>query len=357
MSSGPLLRRPAPVEHAVVAVCSLALAVTYRWTWTVWQVRAGADLPQVPNLSLISRLGGFRVAWALVVICALMIVLPRVGTVLNCLVLTIAILGDQVRLQPEIVSLALLALAAAWSWRRIACAHLAILWFWAGCNKALSYGWVSVAGPYIATPVRLTAHLWLVLWGVPLMEMAMGLSALWPRLRAVSGIGGGLLHVGIVITLGPWLGAYNSAVWPWNAALVICAPLLFLGPGYVGPFLAAPSELPPPRPRTDRIATAVVAFIAIAPIGFYLRISDAYLSHNLYTSNTAQAQRCSDQSCLPFGLEVYQLLNVPLPPETRVFNAWFQKVCLPGERLEVTKPPTRVSPEHVDTRSCTARST
>ena len=358
MPFGLLLRRPAPVEHAVVAVCSLALAVTYRWTWAVWQVRARADVPQVPNLSLVSGLGGIRVAWVLVAVCALMIALPRVGTVVNCFMLAVAILGDQVRLQPEIVSLALLALAAAWSWRRIACAHLAIMWFWAGCNKALSYGWVSVAGPYIATPLRLTAHIGLVLWGVPLMEMAVGLSAVWPRLRAVSGMSGGLLHVGIVVTLGPWLGASNSAVWPWNVALVLCAPLLFLGPGYVGPFLADRSESsPPPRRRTDRAATAVVAFLAIAPIGFYLGTSDAYLSHNLYTSNTAQARRCSDQSCVPFGNEVYLLLNVPLPPETRVYDAWFQRVCLPGERLEVITPPTRISPGRVGTRPCSARST
>ena len=358
MPFGLLLRRPAPVEHAVVAVCALALAVTYRWTWAVWQVRARVDVPQVPNLSLVSGLAEFPMAWGLVVVCALMVVFPRIGTALNCVVLTVAVLGDQVRLQPEIVSLALLALAAAWSWRRIACAHLAVLWFWAGCNKALSYGWVSEAGPYIATPLRLTAHLWLVLWGVPLAEMAVGLSALWPRLRAISGIGGGVLHVGMVITLGPWLGAYNSAVWPWNAALVVCAPLLFLGPGYVGPFLPDRSKNhPPPRRGPDRVATAGVAFMAIAPVGFYLGAGDAYLSHNLYTSNTAQARRCSDQACVPFGYEAFVMLNVPLPPETRVYDAWFQKVCLPGERLEIIKPATRVTSEHVGTRPCAERPT
>jgi hypothetical protein len=381
LRSSALERRPHPAEHVVVAVCAVALAVTYRWTWHLWQVRPDG----VPNLAGLGLLRHLTVWPALLISCALMIVAPRIGTTLNVAVLATALAADQIRIQPEVVSLALLALAAAWSWRRIACAHFASMWFWAGLNKVLSHGWPTGGAPFIADSVHLGSHAGLIVWGVPAAELAIGLAAL-PALRRrlpgtgtlegrllmVAGLGGAALHLGILVTLSPWLASHNSAVWPWNAALAICAPLLLVAVRRAPATEPSPDQIPAPAPDTGldppvtppvtraanrtgaagHLVSALIIVLWVAPAGFYVGLGDAYLSHNLYTLNTEQAQRCRSNSCRPFGTSAYPSLNVPVPPETRIYDAWFQKVCLPGETLRIIRPANRVTGERRTERSC-----
>ena len=169
----------------------------------------------------------------------------------------------------------------------------------------------------------------------------------------ITGAGATALHLGILLTLGPWLASFNSAVWPWNAALACCAPLLFIArPAQARPTHDRAQDTEPLRSR--HLAVGVAALLFVLPAGFYAGVSDAYLSHNLYTSNTAQALRCTDTGCAPFGTEAYSALNVPLPPETRIYAAWFRLVCNAGETLEVTRPRTRITGEVSSRRSCSA---
>jgi hypothetical protein len=118
-------------------------------------------------------------------------------------------------------------------------------------------------------------------------------------------------------------------VWPWNIALAIAGFLLF------GPFGTAERR----RPSTYVVAAAAV--LVITPALFYAGVADAYLSHNLYTSNTATAQICGpDGSCIDPIADTYNALNVPLPPEPRLYRAVFDATCWPDLRLTVTGPAT-----------------
>ena len=111
----------------------------------------------------------------------LMLVAPRPGSLAHTIMLLIGVLGDQVRIEPEFVSLALLAAVVAWSdtrGPRLARGFLGVMWFWAGCNKALSAGWPVQAGPFISNALHLPVDSWLVLWGVPAGEMVLGLTTL-----------------------------------------------------------------------------------------------------------------------------------------------------------------------------------
>lgn len=337
-----MLRRPSLAAHLVVVTCALALALSYRWTWRLWLHRTDG----VPNLPAVNALRTFSLAPLLIIACALMIVVPRIGSLIHALILLVAILGDQVRIQPEFLSLSLLALTAAWGSERLSRAHLGTLWFWAGCNKALSLGWASGGAGFIAGSLHQGSHRGVVAWGVPVAEMAIGLSTMIPRLRIMSGVGGAALHVGIFVTLSPLFASFNSGVWPWNVAFAVAAPLVFL----TGPF--HPSHTPA-RPLRHRwgTATAVGAMVVI-PAGFYLGVSDAYLSHNLYSSNTAVAQRCQANACAPFQPDGFVDLNVPVPPEVRLFRSWFRSTCSPGETFTMVRPANRLVGARQSTETC-----
>jgi len=141
---------------------------------------------------------------------------------------------------------------------------------------------------------------------------------------------GPVFHVGIVLTL--FRAQWNAAVWPWNLALAAAAILLFRSPAPVADHDRRPAD------RRSPVVLGAAALFFIYPLGFYVGHSDAYLSHNLYSSNTAEASLCTPQpasrcSLAPFP--TWDRLHVPLPPERRLFIAFFEKICQPGQSLKI----------------------
>jgi hypothetical protein len=264
------------------------------------------------------------------------------------LLLVGAVLADQTRLQPEFVSLAIVLAAAAWPRNGVHVArwHLISLWFWAGLNKVLSAGWPSGGAAFIAGSMGLGRFRAVVAVLVPIVEIGLGLIGLRPKAWPVLRWAASAFHLGTFATLAS--AGFNSAVWPWNLALAVAAPIIFS------------------RPETDRVAglprggrralalCAVAGAIIVSPIGFYVGVTDAYLAHNLYTSNTAEAEVCRDDpdDCTGLIFAAYEDLNVPLPPEPRVFNAYFDRTCVPGDVLRVYGRWVRFSQRTVRERTC-----
>jgi hypothetical protein len=287
---------------------------------------------------------------ALVTAALAAVVFPRVGSMTHGVLLLLALLGDQIRLQPEFVSLGLLLVAAAWPPTGMAIGrwHLITLWGWAGIHKILSLGWSEGGAAFIAAAAGRPQLRSLVAIIVPLAEIALAALALWPRTWRVLWVAAALFHIGVVAVLAriDW----NSAIWPWNLALAAVTPFLF-----------RPSSAPkkePVLPRSRQVVGAAAVF-ALYPLGFYFGISDAYLSHNLYSSNTAQAFIVcgpEDRSCTPAPwLGTAQSLNVPFPPEPRLYLAWFERVCRPGERLRIDGIWTRLNERQGEFVDCPSR--
>ena len=91
-----------------------AQAATIVITWPVWQVRhysATANFPETPNLPAFP-LPQIDMGWLL--LCSLVVVLfyPRRGVILHGALLLVAILLDQMRMQPECISLWVLMLGS-----------------------------------------------------------------------------------------------------------------------------------------------------------------------------------------------------------------------------------------------------
>ena len=113
----------------------LACQVATLWiTWPLWQVRDSP--PMLPALSL----PAFDLGWPLICSLLLVLVAPLPGMTIQTILLLYAVLIDQTRLQPEVVSLLFLL----WGTmpnptaKGFARAHLLTLWLFAGFHKLLS---------------------------------------------------------------------------------------------------------------------------------------------------------------------------------------------------------------------------
>src|SRR3954467_5416578 len=112
--------------------------------------------------------------------------------------------------------------------------------------------------------------------------------------------------------------------------MAVAAPLLFL----------AQSEGAAVQSQPIVAVTAVLlAFAAL----FYVGLVAAYISHNLYSSNTASAKICRGGKCTNTQFDTLDKRNVPFPPEPRLFRQAFQIVCDGGEVLAITGRSTRLN--------------
>lgn len=329
---------------ALVGITATGLFVSYLVTWDLWFERTSP-----PNLALAGPLSAVPFGPLLCGVAVLAVAVPRWAATAHAALLVLAVLGDQVRLQPEFVSLAMLLLVGAWAPRSLEIGrwHLTTLWAWAGIHKILSLGWPSGGAAFIAAATGEPRLRPVVAVLVPLCEVGLAGLALSTRTWHILRLAAPVFHLGIVLTLVK--ADWNLAVWPWNLALAAAAPALFRSPSTL--------ERTPGVPRSPLVA-ATAALLAIYPLGFYFGYSNAYLSHNLYSSNSAEASICPPEPgrCAPAPFSTWERLNVPLPPERRLFIAWFDTICTPGQRLRIDGPQTRLSERRRDSVACTRTS-
>jgi hypothetical protein len=313
---------------AAVSAAAAAQAVTILLTWELWGPRWTP-----PTMPVIESLAYADFGAILLALAVLALFRPRLASPAFCVVYGLAALADQTRLQPEFVSLAVLMTAPLYGamGRSVARWHLTSLWLWAGLHKVLSLGWSTEAADAIAGYLHLDALRLPIAVVLPAAEIALGVMSLFPSLWRYVRIGGAAVHLGIFLSLSPMFGNYNSAVWPWNIAVAIIAVCLF----------TATREAPVSTP----VARAVAAALIVYPALFYVGVVDAYLSHNLYTSNTASAEVCQGTDACSEPFDTMAALNVPLPPEPRLYREWFELECAPGSRLVVTGIRTRITGE------------
>ena len=76
----------------------------------------------------------------------------------------------------------------------------------------------------------------------------------------------------------------------------------------------------------------------LSPLGYYFGLIDAPLAYCLYTNNEPMAK------VIPLGGQevlisnISPTLNVALPRSARVYEAYFDRVGLPGDRLIIDDP-------------------
>lgn len=338
----------------LVAGCQFASLLL---TWPLWQVRHAASLP--PNLPIfdLELLDRLQVPFGQGLLLTLVMALlwPRVGSYCHAAVLLAAILFDQMRIQPEFISLAIL-LAGTVARRGpllIARAHLISLWFWAGFHKLLSPEYLQTTGPDLVQgllPDASTRVAALMGIGAALAEMALGLAAVFPRTRRGVPLAAAALHGLVLVTL--VARGWNSAVWPWNLALAAAGYGFFAGwDEPLWPASAADeqhlqsasngqSSIPFNRPVRLWLCRVLLVAWMFYPALFYLNLCDGYLAWCVYASNVPEAMIYDADA--PEGDRLfdraYESLNVPFSPAVRLYRQHFCRRGAVDDRLEITDP-------------------
>lgn len=306
----------------VVIACQ---ALTLHITWPLWQIHETP--PMLPALGL----PAFDMGFVLLVSLVLIFFMPLLGISLHTILMAYAMLMDQTRIQPEFVSLIFLLWGSLPSptARGFARAHLISLWCFAGLHKLVSPRFLHDTSQWmlegLETALHFQANGWLqanIGYGIASTEIGLGLLATIPRTRTIAAAAAFIVHVMILLVLMPTGHDWNEAVWPWNAALALA------GFAIIMPWKTSPlSELL----CCHRVARPLIVSLMVVPIGFYVGITDAYIAHHLYSSNTARAT----STALDIR-ETWNAFNVPLPPEHRLFKQYFEKTCQPGDLLTIT---------------------
>lgn len=98
-------------------------------------------------------------------------------------------------------------------------------YIWSGLHK-LNPGFFNDVVPWLASPI--TTYLWpykqwffYIFYATPALEIAIGLMLVINPLRKYVWIPAGILHIGILLLLGPLGLNVNAVIWPWNVVLLI----------------------------------------------------------------------------------------------------------------------------------------
>jgi len=335
----------ATVAHAAALrwLIVAAQAVTIVITWPLWQVRQWP--PNLPAVD-VPQIG---VGWVLLASLAVVLVWPMAGVVLHGALLAAAMLMDQMRIQPEFISLAILLwgtlpLAGA---AMIARAHLVAMWLYAGLHKLLSVDYLQSAGADLLQAVMPqlpdgAAQAAAVLLAI--LEISLAVGMLVPRTRRAAAWMACALHLGVVLSLSPLGRNWNQAVWAWNVVLAAAGFAWFAG------WKDSPwAGIRQCRP----VVRGVVLLLIVSPAGYYVGMVDAYLAHCLYSSNTPRGVMVHGEQRTPLPERMVEELNVPFPPAHRLYEAYFRSVAEGNDRLDLDDPRWWAKVRGIDRRTLT----
>lgn len=170
-------------------------------------------------------------------------------------------------------------------------------------------------------------------YAAPYIETAIGISLLIKPLRFIAIPAALLMHLFILLTLGPTGNSYNYVVWPWNVMMVVLVLLLF-----------ANVE----KERFFDISFlfksfafyVVITLMLVFPCFSLINKYDSYLSSSLYSGNTDQCTLVLSNKAynrLPFYIKHFATpdddynilyikhwclkeLKVPCVPEYRIYR-------------------------------------
>jgi hypothetical protein len=366
---GERSRRAAPFVRAdwnslILRTAAVAAQAATIWiTWPLWQVRHYSPhqlIPETPNLPALP-LPQFGVAPWLLGSLVLVLFVPRWGVLVHGVALIWAILLDQIRMQPECVSLWLLMLGSlnAPACKLLARSHLIALWFFAGFHKLISPGFYESVVPFmLGRTSGSTVAAGDIVMGVfgALFEIALAVLAFMPETRRLCALLAAPFHVFVLCWLAFQL-EWNYSICPWNAAIAVAGFTL------IWPWR---TTLLADWRAASRPIKAAVAFVLFSPLLFYVALLDPFLSYCVYAENaplayivkrpnempppgppgaTPRDQKSNDRDSegagpllLP-GARVEEIstllpgIQVAIPTEHRLFSAYFELTSQPGDTL------------------------
>ena len=295
-----------------------AQATTIAITWPLWQPRESP-----PHLPLLEPLSLWPFGVLLNASLLVTLLTPRWGWIAHVGLLGLAMAGDQFRIQPQFIGLAISIWAAAspigWVFGRW---YLIALWFWAGVHKFVSPDWwadypwslLSQAG---IDPRGKTLPMAV---GVIAIELLLALLAVVkPRWAVPFCL---LVHLSILVLFSPWLANRNYSVLPWNLAMATFGACMLWHASSGWPVL-----------RWERwLAVCLLSYPALYFTGWL----DRGLGHVLYAGNVPKGIVARGGAVKE--IEGWGDLAVPFPSQSRLLRQYFGLTAEPGDRLLVRTP-------------------
>ncbi|MCA9115769.1 MAG: hypothetical protein KDA79_11850 [Planctomycetaceae bacterium] len=245
--------------------------------------------------------------------------LERACGLISCLCLVLLVAGDQHRLQAWAWHLGLLSLLIVLQpvprLFRLSLYLTASIYVWSAWSK-MDVTFFQSAGPYLVGGLLKSVGLsWqdvpaaarTALCGLlPAAELLTGVGLLWPRTRRLAVAGSCLMHLALLLTLGPWGLGHSAGVLLWNVFFLVQNPLLASGLTRLSQAAAeqgtavpatADNRHQPAGPTavcsTTVYSTAASSVLAVAvlwPLFEPWGLCDSWLSWNLYSSRSEQVR-------------------------------------------------------------------
>ena len=179
------------------------------------------------------------------------------------------------------------------------------------------------------------------------VEGLSGLGLGFRRTRAAAQVCLILMHLSLLVWLGPLALNWNYTVWPWNLASIALLVLLFRDP------------VPDLRAiwRSHAYAKALAVAFGVLPLLTFAGLSDSYFGFALYSGNVKEGMLYLDPQLIPalppavrpfvkpdgvLDIDRWSVseLGVPVYPETRIFQSVGRRVALwlpSGARVRVVE--------------------
>lgn len=253
--------------------------------------------PVFGDATILPDLASQLIYYLMIGLLAVVAILPRprwaIAAFLGCL--GVMWLDDQQRWQPWIYQYGLmLAALMLYPWRIAAgpggaalnaCRVIvAFIYIWSGIQK-FNLSFFQIVGPWLLEPMlgRHVGPMLPLVMPIPFVEALLGVGLLVRPLRPWAAAGAVAMHLFILWSIGPFFGGHhwNTVVWPWNVAMIVLVPMLFL-------------RTPAGRFRqllwpAGAFAKVVLILVGVMPALSFHEIWDKYLSAALYSGNTLNA--------------------------------------------------------------------
>ena len=144
-------------RYGLLICATLAQLATIIITWELWQPRVDP-----PNLPLLDFLAPHQISFSILLLLSLLLItiVPRTGFWVHVIVLLIASVFDQFRMQPQLLAIVVLMWATLYPLGRpVTRWFLASLWLWAGLHKLLSPHWFAHASYWMLVDMGMTEPL------------------------------------------------------------------------------------------------------------------------------------------------------------------------------------------------------
>lgn len=343
----------------------LALLISIIITKELWF--AERAFPLIPFFESFPSLSNINVFYILIGLVVSNIILNhRLLLTLLLLVIPIVCALDQMRIQPWLYYYILVLCCLLFKDSRTSLLYLRCItitiYIWSGIHK-ININFIDHVFPDLFSSIlsdTLISHSNLLAFGVPAIEIAIGIFLICSATRKIAVYLALFTHSLIIILIAP----SNTVIIPWNICMMISLLLIFDGKET----LINKSEI------LLRHAITLTIFF-ILPIFNYYNKLDHFLSFDMYSgkcdglyiaiSDSAEYMISDEQKKAIIPIENLEggnilsanqwsmaTLNVPIPPEGRIFQTIIDYFCTKGVSSEdIVFLVSKIPFDHRDTRT------